>query len=129
MIYDPGQHELTVDRFDTEYVRVSVRTLVDPDDPMDLAAVHALQDQIHVSGRSARPFTSPEYDTTSLDATREALLSLARGLLGFDHTFGPREDVDPARHLVGTAGGWGGLPEKEAFCMNVDPGFRRGSTG
>lgn len=25
------------------------------------------------------------------------------------------------RHFLGTAGGWGGLPEQEAFYANVDP--------
>ena len=80
VIYDPGEHELTVDRFDTDYVRVSVRTLVDPDDPADLAAVHALQDQIHVQRPIGSPVHEPDYDTASLDATREALLTLARGL-------------------------------------------------
>jgi hypothetical protein len=126
VIYDPGDHGLTVDRFDTDYVRVSVRTLVDPDDPADVAAVHVLQDEIQVSAPSARAFTGVDYDTASLDATRDALLSLARGLTGFEHTFGAKEAVDPIRHLIGTAVGWGGLPEKEAFYINVDPGFPPG---
>ncbi len=29
--------------------------------------------------------------------------------------FGPAAAVDPVRHLLGTAAGWGGLPETEAF--------------
>ena len=27
------------------------------------------------------------------------------------------------RHLIGTASGWGGLPEQEAFYLNVEPGL------
>jgi hypothetical protein len=30
-------------------------------------------------------------------------------------TFGAAGDVDPVRHLIGAASGWGGLPESEAF--------------
>jgi hypothetical protein len=33
--------------------------------------------------------------------------------------FGRKADVDPVRHLLGTAWGWGGLPEEEAYYINV----------
>jgi hypothetical protein len=121
VLHDPGPHELTVEAFDTEYVVVGIRILVDPNDPDDLAAVHALQDQITVTAGSARPFTMPDYDEPSFTATRNALLELAKGVHGFDHGFGRREHVDPVRHLIATAAGWGGLPETEAFYVNVNP--------
>jgi hypothetical protein len=57
----------------------------------------------------------------SLDATRDALLELARGLTTFDRMFGARADVDPVRHLIGCAAGWGGLPTSEATYIGVDP--------
>ncbi len=63
----------------------------------------------------------PDYDPESLDATRDALLDLARGLDSFDRTFGAREEVDPVRHLIGCAAGWGGLPTSEATYIGVDP--------
>ena len=31
--------------------------------------------------------------------------------------FGAKEDVDPLRHFVGAATGWGGLPAEEAFYV------------
>jgi len=34
---------------------------------------------------------------------------------GIKGTFGKRDDVVPLRHLIGTAVGWGGLPETEAM--------------
>jgi hypothetical protein len=37
--------------------------------------------------------------------------------------FGPREAVNPVRHFLGTAFGWGGLPEEQAFYLNVEPGL------
>jgi hypothetical protein len=121
VLHDPGDHELTVGRFDTDYVLVGIRVLVDPNSPDDLAAVHALQDRVTVTAGSARPFAMPDYDEASFAATRNALLELAKGMHGFDHGFGRREDVDPVRHLIGTAAGWGGLPESEAFYVNVNP--------
>jgi hypothetical protein len=51
------------------------------------------------------------------------VLQLARGMTGAHHTFGREEDVDPIRHLLGTAVGWGGLPESEAYYVNVSPGL------
>ena len=68
----------------------------------------------------------PDYDRDSMDATRGALLELARGLDTFDHTFGSRDDVDPVRHLIGSAAGWGGLPTSEAVYVGVDPGVPAG---
>jgi hypothetical protein len=123
IIHDAGEHRLTVDEFDTRYVAVAARVLVDPNDPADIAAVSALQDGFGVDADSAQPFAPPEHDAESLDDTRTALLHLAKNVQGFARTFGARADVDPVRHLLGTAAGWGGLPESEAFYVNVDPGF------
>lgn len=122
VFHDPGDYEITAERFGTPYVVVAVRTLVDPADPDDIAAVAAIQDAISLAtGDGATPFESPEYDTASLDETRDALLALARNLTGFDRTFGAKHEVDPVRHLIGTAAGWGGLPSSEASYLGVDP--------
>lgn len=118
--HDAGEHELSIERFGTPHVVLAVRILVDPTDPADVAAVGLLQDQIRLNARSAQPFQMPLYDTTTLDETRDALLALARNLSGFDHTFGKKNEVDPVRHLIGTAAGWGGLPTSEASYIGVD---------
>jgi hypothetical protein len=78
---------------------------------------------LRVQAGSAEPFVVPDYDEDSLTATRQALLELAKGLGGFDRAFGRREAVDPVRHLIGSAAGWGGLPEEEAYYVNVNPGL------
>ena len=54
------------------------------------------------------------------------MLTLARGVTTLDHAFGRKDVVDPLKHLLGTAVGWGGLPDSEAFYINVDPGFPTG---
>ncbi len=121
VIHEPGRHELDPSVEGTRYVVVAARTLVDSSDEADIAAVNALQDALLLEAGEAAPFPTPDLDTASLDATRGPLLRLAGGIEGFDRTFGRREDVDPVRHLLGTAAGWGGLPETEAFYVNVSP--------
>ena len=126
VFHDPGEHELTFEQFGTPHVVVAARVLVDPADPADVAAVNALQDRLGLKAGSAQPFVPPDYDQASLDATRAALLDLAKGLYGFHHAFGARDEVDPVRHLIATAAGWGGLPNREAIYLNVNPGLPTG---
>jgi hypothetical protein len=121
ILHEPGEHALTLDEFDTPWVGVAARILVDPSDAEDVATVNALQDQLSVDAQSARPFEMPDYDTGGLDGTRKALLELARHLRSFDHAFGSKSDVDPIRHLVATAAGWGGLPDHEARYLGIEP--------
>lgn len=102
---------------------VAVRALVDSTDPADVAEVNALQDRVRLDAGSAEPFVPPGYDEASFTATRDALLALARGVPSFDRSFGARGEVDPVRHLIGAAAGWGGLPDREAMYLNVDPGL------
>ncbi len=121
VFHEPGEHRLTVEEFDTPWVAVAARTLVDAADADDVAAVNALQDQFAIRATSSKPFEMPDYDAASFDATRSALLELARGLTGFDNAFGAKADVNPVRHLLATAAGWGGLPDNEARYVGVEP--------
>jgi hypothetical protein len=123
VLHKPGEYGLALADFGTQYVMVAVRVLADPAIPDDVQAANALQDQVQLRAPSAQPFVMPEYDEASFTATRDALLALARGLGGFDHAFGRRESVDPVQHLLGSAAGWGGLPDQEAYYVNVDPGL------
>jgi hypothetical protein len=127
VIHEPGEHELTVDEFGTPYVVLAVRTLVDASDPADIAKANALQDQLEIKAASAKPYTHPDYDQESYKTTYEALLVLSRGVADAGATFGRKEDVDPIRHLLGTAWGWGGLPEEEAYYLNVEPNLPVGA--
>lgn len=119
--HDAGSYELTIDQFDSPFVVIAIRILVDPADATDIAAVAALQDQIGLTAHSAKAFAYPSYDVTSFDATRNALLALAAEMSGFDATFGPKYAIDPVRYLIGTAAGWGGLPSSEASYVGVNP--------
>ena len=39
-----------------------------------------------------------------------------------------RDEVDPVRHLIGTATGWGLNPDKDAIYLNVTPSKNDGTT-
>src|SRR5271156_2015545 len=110
VFHDAGEYTVTSDRYGSRYVLVGVRILVDPNDSADVAAVAVIQDRLAIDARSSQTFVMPDYDLDSLDATRDALLALARGLDSFDRTFGARTEVDPVRHLIGCAAGGVGYP-------------------
>jgi hypothetical protein len=121
ILHDPGEYDLTVEEFDTPSVLVACRVFVDPTDPDDVVEVNALQDRFVLAAPPGEPFVPGDYDHESLDATRRPLLDLAKGMDGFAATFGKRSEVDPVRHLLGTAAGWGGLPQSEALYVAGTP--------
>jgi hypothetical protein len=58
----------------------------------------------------------------------DALLVLGATVPDTRHMFGNRAETDPVRHLIGTAVGWGGLPEEDAFYLNLTPSKNDGTT-
>ena len=42
--------------------------------------------------------------------------------------FGTKAEVDPIRHLIGTAAAWGGNPDKDATYLNITPAKNDGTT-
>lgn len=110
---EPGSYDLTADEFDSEFVAVFMRVFVDPNNPDDVAAVNALQDDLALETKVSRPYTHPLYSED--DRARIFKGAAQIGIPNTTRTFGRREDVDPIRHFMGTTIGWGGLPESEAF--------------
>jgi hypothetical protein len=122
IFHEPGIYELTLDAFDTPYVLVGARILVDAPDPDDIAEVNKIQDRLALESASSKPFVLPDYDEASLTSTRQALLAeAAKGLAGTHAMFGTKDEVDPHLYRIGAAAGWGGLPETEAFYISVEP--------
>ncbi len=126
--YDAGTHTLTEQNVGTRYVMVAIRTLVDPNDPRDLDAVHKLQDAIKVDQKEVGKLELPNWDQASLSEIRKALLMLAGHSTGFKHAFGTKDQVDPITHLIGTAAGWGGNPDKDATYVGGVPAKNDGRT-
>lgn len=121
VLHEPGKHTLTLEEYDTSFVLVTARTLVNASDPADIKQASALQDQLKIEATSDRPYTHPNYDQNSYQATHKLLVELGRGMPDTRKTFGRKEDVNTVRHLLATAWGWGGLPEHEAYYLNVEP--------
>ncbi len=127
VFYGPGSHTLTREQTGTRYVLVGIRTLVNPADPKDLGEVHALQDAIKVSQKSPGTFEVPNWEPASQKKVRDALLVLGSTMPDFRRAFGTKGQVDPVRHLIGTAAGWGGNPDKDATYLNVTPARNDGA--
>jgi hypothetical protein len=129
VFYGPGSHTLTKANVGTRYGLAGVRILVDPNDPKDVAEVHRLQDALKIDlPRKPGTFEVPAWDAASQKKVRDALLVLSLTTSGFSHAFGRKEDVDPVYHLLGTAAGWGGNPDKDATYIGVTPPQNDGKT-
>ncbi len=128
VVYGKGSYTLTKDKVGTRYVVAAVRTLVDPANPKDVEEVHGLQDAIKVSQSAAGTFEAPNWDPVSQKKVRDALLVLGSTIPDFKRAFGTKAEVDPIRHLIGAALGWGGNPDKDAIYLNVTPAKNDGTT-
>ena len=126
--YRPGSYTFDRKKVGTRYVLIGLRTLVDPADPKDIAQVHALQDAIKVSQKDPGKWEIPNWDPASQKKVRDALLVLGSTIPDFKGAFGSKGQVDPIRHLIGTAVGWGGNPDKEAIYLNITPAKNDGKT-
>ncbi|MFZ5672052.1 MAG: DUF1254 domain-containing protein [Pseudomonadota bacterium] len=128
VVYGAGTYKIDKEKVGTRYAVVGIRTLVDPADPEDVKKVHALQDAIKVEQASVGSFEIPAWDQASQNKIRDALLVLGSTIPDFKKAFGTKAEVDPIRHLLGTALGWGGNPDKDATYLNVVPAGNDGKT-
>jgi hypothetical protein len=128
VLYTPGRHTLDRNTAGTRYVIVAFRTLVDPNSPKDIEQVHALQDAIKIEQKSAGTLELPKWDLASQKKVRDALLLLNETLTDSNRMFGAKGEVDPVRHLIGSAMGWGGNPEKDALYLPNTPARNDGVT-
>ena len=128
VIYTAGSHTFTGEDIGTRYVALPLRILVNPNDPADLDAVHALQDAVTVQQDSPGSFEIPDWDPVSQKQVRDALIALFATLPDSKGMFGPEGEVDPVRRLIGAAAAWGGNPEKDALYLTVNPSQNDGTT-
>ena len=128
VVYGGKPVTLTRDSVGTRYVGAAVRILVDPANPKDLEQVRALQDAIKVTQKSPGKFEVPNWNAADQKKIRDALLVLSSATGGFKNAFGPKDRVDPVRHLIATAAGWGGNPDRDATYLSVTPAKNDGET-
>jgi hypothetical protein len=128
VIYDPGTYTFTQAEMGTRYIQMAVRTFVDPNDPKDLADFRKAQDGIKMTQASRGSFEVPNWDQRQLAEVRKAILGLSPFVPDSKGMFGSKDEVQPVRHLLGTAGGFGGNREQDAIYLNVTPQSNEGKT-
>jgi hypothetical protein len=119
--YTPGPKTYVRGGIGTRYMIVIIRTLANPGDGADLKQVHALQDAIKVGQASPGELKIPNWDAASQEKVRGALKVLGTTLPDSDRMFGSKQEVDPVRHLIGAAVGWGGNPNSAAMYLSGQP--------
>jgi hypothetical protein len=68
------------------------------------------------------------WDQASQKKVRDALLQLNEDTQRYQAHVRCQEQVDQVRHLIGTAMGWGGNPEKDALYLPTTPARNDGTT-
>jgi hypothetical protein len=120
MFYGPGTYTFSFENVSTRYVLIVARVVVDPGNAADLTRVHALQDSITVARQGGGRFVIPNWDPVSQAKVRVALQLLGNTVAGDQRTFGARGEVDPIRHLIGTATQWDRAPPRDiAYLLHV----------
>jgi len=99
---------------DSDFVMVSVRTEIDLNDPADAEKVVALQQAIKLNVKGDKVFKQPDYNMDQLVKLRTELANEALALDSLNNMQGARGTVDEHLHLLGTAAGWGLLPDANA---------------
>ena len=127
-IYKPGTYTFSREQLGTRYAMLGVRLLFDPADKSDRQRAHALQDAIGIRQDGQGRFEVPAWDPVTLKRMRDALFELGKTVPDSRGMFGSRAQVDPVRHLIGTAIAWGGNPEKDTLYLNVKPLRNDGDT-
>ena len=112
--YDAGTYVLTQEQVGTRYVVVLFRTFMDLNDAADVKVAHAAQDAIRVTQAQPGKFEVPDWDQDQRAKLSAALGALMAYVPDSRRMFGKIGTVHPVRHLIGTAGGWGGNPVEDA---------------
>jgi hypothetical protein len=127
--YGAATHTLTRQMIGTRYAIAVIRFLVDFSNKEDVGQVHVLQDAINFSQERPGTFEIPNWDGVSRKKIQAALLRLGTTVSDTRRMFGAKEnEVDPIRHLIGSAMLWGGYPEKDALYLPITPARNDGTT-
>jgi hypothetical protein len=108
-----GTYQIESDT-DSDFVMVSVRTEIELNDPADAEKVVALQQAIKLNVEGDKVFKQPNYNMDQLVKLRVRLANEALALDSLNNMQGARGTVDDHLHLLGTAAGWGLLPDANA---------------
>ena len=127
-IYDAGTYVFTQEEIGSRYLQVIIRTFVDANNPEDVKKAHYLQDQIKIVQAEKGKFEVPNWDQESRQKMMDAINVLAESMPNTRGFFGDKAKLDPLKHLMGTAYGYGGNPDEDAVYFGVIPEKNNGNT-
>lgn len=112
----PGRYELTKETMGSRYVFAFVRTQVNMQDPADLSAAAAVQDQIGLEQASPGEFVAAHRYNMQEILDLRADYNKRRQLEGVtsEMAFGKKGEISDEMRNFGVAVGWGGLPKQGA---------------
>jgi hypothetical protein len=111
----PGEHVIEAD---TDFVLAAIRIRANVNDPEDGDKIRALQQSIAISANASDPHVMPNYDMEQLVALRNELAAEAAEKGSLNNMQGARGTVDEHMHMLGTAAGWGLLPDANARYLS-----------
>ncbi len=111
----PGEYVVEAD---TDFVMVAIRIRANINDPEDGEKIRALQQATRFSAKATDPHVMPNYDIEQLVALRDELAAEAAEKGSLNNMQGARGTVDERMHLLGTAAGWGLLPDANARYLS-----------
>lgn len=114
----PGTYEV---ESETDFVAIVARVQVNPFDPNDMEVVRDIQSKVIVENPSKREKVMPNWDLDQMVAVRNALVEEGQKFGSLNNMQGKRGVVDPRMHLLGTALGWGLLPDENARYLSFFP--------
>ncbi len=111
----PGEHVI---ESDTDFVMIAMRIRVNKNDPDDKARMQALRDATKLNVKATEPHVLPNYDMDQLVSLRSELAAEAAEYGSLNNMQGARGTVDEHMHILGTAAGWGLLPDANARYLS-----------
>ncbi len=111
----PGEHVI---ESDTDFVMIAIRIRVNKNDPDDKAKVQALRDGTKFNVKATEPHVLPNYDMNQLVPLRNELAAEAAEYGSLNNMQGAHGTVDEHMHILGTAAGWGLLPDANARYLS-----------
>lgn len=127
-IYKAGTYVLTQENIGTRYLSIVIRTFADAVDPEDVKKAHELQDKIRIEQENIGTLEVPNWDPESLQKIKDAINVLANSMTNTRGFFGEKDKLDPIKHLMGTAYGYGGNPDADALYFGIIPEKNDGKT-
>jgi hypothetical protein len=128
-VYAPGSFTYDKRKVGTRYVLFGIRIFADQNEYFDLEKAYLLQANVNVhQPNGPGTFKLPAWDRASQKKVRAELIRRAAALPDTKNMFGPKGKVDPERHLLGTATGWGRSAPEDVLYLTGIPARNDGKT-